>query len=96
MRVGRTDQLAAERQQALDIGARRREAAWLRLDDVVEPQRQPAVRRKRAERRRIVEIRVEDRQHMRDSGGAMRVELGDAADRQPERRVVGAGGGHSG
>ena len=73
---------ASSRSTSSRAGARR---PGSRLDDVVEPQRQPVMRRELGESRRVGPFRIEDRQDMRHPGGAMLVELGNAADRHAKR-----------
>src|SRR5438034_7095142 len=85
MAAGSGAQLGAELEQACDILAARRKTVGRRLDDVVKAQPQPTMRRKFAECVELGMVRVEDRQHVRDPGGAMLAEFRNAADRHPKR-----------
>jgi hypothetical protein len=83
-------QLTPEFQEPLDIALRGGEPAGRRLDDVVEMQGEPPVRREPGEGRRVGPLRVEDRQHVGDPGGAMLAEFRNAADGHLESREAGS------
>jgi hypothetical protein len=87
------DQAAAEAQQRRDILGLRQPHSRQLVDDVVEAQIEPLMLAEAVEGGRRGRAGIEDREHMRDAGGAMARQLGDAAhgDVEIDKR---AGTGH--